>query len=71
MFAANAASGLPVIAVFGGDAQGNLAYARPLYDTIAARDYSLLKASFYAYNVGHVPMYSPFFHDALAFIFPG
>ena len=71
MFAANAASGLPVTAVFGGDAQGNVAYVQPLYNMIAERKYSSLKAAFYAYNFGHVPMYAPFFHDALSFIFQG
>jgi enterochelin esterase-like enzyme len=71
MFAANAASGLPVTAVFGGDAQGNLAFVQPLYNTIVARNYSGLRTSFYGYNLGHVPMYAPFFHDALSFIFQG
>lgn len=71
MFAANAASGLPVIAAFGADAQGNLASVTPLYDTVAARKYSLFKSTYLTYNLGHVPMYTPFFHDALTFILSG
>ena len=71
MFAANAAGGLPVTAVFGADAMGNQAYVTPIYDEIAARKYSLFRTTYFTYNLGHVPMYTPFFHDALAFILSG
>ncbi len=65
----NANHRLPIDLVMAGDTFGNGSHVSILYDTIASQHFQDLHLLHTTYSLGHVPMDSPAFNDAMTFIF--
>jgi enterochelin esterase-like enzyme len=70
MYAADAGHDFVVTMVMGGDSMGNLAFVTPVYQMLVARDYPGMRIAEFSYDLGHVPMDTFFFRDALGVVFP-
>jgi hypothetical protein len=65
----NASRSLPIDLVMAGDSTGNDAHVTVLYNTIAGQQFQNLRIVHKTYTLGHVPMDSPAFDDAMSYIF--
>jgi enterochelin esterase-like enzyme len=63
-----AMTALPVTFLLGGDAQGNLPSSNAMYASLLADNFPGLRLEHRTYNLGHVPMDSPFFRESLAIV---
>lgn len=65
----NASRSLPIDLVMAGDTTGNDPHVTFLYNTIAGQQFQNLRLVHKTYMLGHVPMDSPAFADAMTYIF--
>jgi predicted alpha/beta superfamily hydrolase len=63
-----AMTALPATFLLAGDAQGNLPSSSAMYASLLADNFQGLRLEHRTYNLGHVPMDSPFFRESLAIV---